>query len=374
MGWLLTMAATLAGGAFLQETSDNAAAKAAAGRMKRFIVKFHCSSGYISRSHSGLYHRKDCQRRVALQPVVYEQKQHTLVLAGAANQHAHGFACFRKRVLHLAIRRKECYGILVIAPPPQQGPRHQEIGGHRIGNRHLVPQFRHLRPGVIHVGDAVAAQTREVVLFQEFRVADLDRVTKLRRQGGEERVETIEKFRQLGKAAPAKRSEFEDQQRRLGAIRKQRAEKHLLQHVVIEEGFIRFAALRPVARMRRKYLAGDLFGNFEGETKGLRRLLEESAPEILGGELVKREIAAHGWERFGVLAQALGLETLTGKLAARQIALARINLAEPALVLPGTAADINVLGSERAEPRREGVPVEGAGLLEQRTYHARAAR
>src|ERR1017187_859189 len=99
--------------------------------------------------------------------------------------------------------------------------------------------------------------------------------------------------------------------------------------------------------MRGEYLARDLFGRFEGETEARWRAVEQLAPEIVRGELVEGEIAAHGGERLGVLAQALGLERRLGEAAARKVPLARVYLPNPALVLPGTAAYENARSEER---------------------------
>ena len=92
------------------------------------------------------------------------------------------------------------------------------------------------------------------------------------------------------------------------AVRQQRPQEHFLQRPGVEERLVRLARLRPVARVRRKHLAGDLFRHFESEAEARRRLAEQFAPEIFRGELVEGEIAAHRGERLGVFPQALGLE------------------------------------------------------------------
>jgi hypothetical protein len=126
--------------------------------------------------------------------------------------------------------------------------------------------------------------------------------------------------------------------------------------------------------MRREHFAGDLFRYFEGEAEVLRRLPEEPAPEFGGRELVKGKIAAHRGKDFGVFAKAFGFEQLLRKTAARKIALAAVDLSEPAFVLPRTAADINVAGREFPQLQGQPVAIECAGFVEKRTYHACEAR
>ena len=92
-------------------------------------------------------------------------------------------------------------------------------------------------------------------------------------------------------------------------------------------------------------------GHFEGEPKVFRRLTEQLAPEFFGGELVEREVAADGGENLGVFAQALRLEELLREAPARQVAIAAVDLPEPAFVLPGTAADVDMLCGAAARRR-----------------------
>src|ERR1039458_6489570 len=120
--------------------------------------------------------------------------------------------------------------------------------------------------------------------------------------------------------------------------------------------------------MRGEYLAGDLLGRFAGETEARGRAVEQLAPEIVRGELVEGEIAAHGGERLGVLAQALGLERRLGEAPARKVPLARVYLPDPALVLPGAAAYENALRGQRPQAHGQAIAVERAGILEQRAY------
>ena len=59
---------------------------------------------------------------------------------------------------------------------------------------------------------------------------------------------------------------------------------------------------------------------------------------------------------------------------ARQIALAAIDLAEPALVFPRAATDENILRGEFPQTVREVVARERVGVFKERTYHACIAR
>ena len=124
--------------------------------------------------------------------------------------------------------------------------------------------------------------------------------------------------------------------------------------------------------MSRKHFAGNLFRHFEGELEMGGRLAEQLPPEFRSGELVECEVAAHGGEGFGVLVQALALKEPGREVPARQITLARVNLPQPALILPGAAADQNVLRGKRTQAPSETGAVEAGRVLEQRPYHARA--
>src|SRR5450432_344209 len=319
---------------------------------------------------------------IALQTVVDEQEQELLVLAGAANQHAHGIAGLRVGVLHFAIRREGGHGVLIDAAVAKQGAAHQESGGGGIRNRNLVAQFGHLRPGVVDVGHSVAAQAGEVILFEKSGIADLHGVAELRRQAGEERVEAIQKLRQAGETAASESAEFEDHQRGLLPVGKQRADEHVLEHPAIQEGFVVAAAGGAVSRVDREYLARDLLGHLEGEAEMLGRQLEQAAPELLGGKLVEGEIAAHRGKSLRVFAEALGLEKLLREFAAGEVAFPAIDLAEPSFVFPGTAADEDVVRREPAQFGGEALGIEGAWVVygaveepaEVSAYHACAAR
>src|SRR5690349_9479602 len=168
----------------------------------------------------------------------------------------------------------------------------------------------------------MAAQAGEVILFKELGIANLHRVAEFRGKSGEERVEAVEKFGQLRETATAERAEFENQQRGLFAIGKKGPEEHLRQYSIVQECLIGLAGLRPISRMRRKYLACNLLGHLESEAEGRGHLLEEFTPEFFGRELIKGEIAADGGEGFGVFAKAVGFKALAGEAAARQIAVA----------------------------------------------------
>ena len=157
-------------------------------------------------------------------------------------------------------------------------------------------------------------------------------------------------------------------------MRQQRAHEHLLENVRVQERFVLAPRLRAVARVNRKHFARDLFRHFEGEAEVLRSLSEELVPEFRGGELVKSEIAADRRENLAVLAQALGFESLFGETSARQVAVPAVDLSQPALVLPGTAADVDILRGQLSQTLRQVVARERVRFLEKRTYHDCAAR
>ncbi len=142
----------------------------------------------------------------------------------------------------------------------------------------------------------------------------------------------------------------------------------------VQERFILAPRLRTVTRVRGEYLARHLFRHFEGEAEMLRSLSEKLTPELRGGELVKGEIAAHRRENLAVLSQTLGLENFLGEASARQVAIPAVDLPQPALVLPGTAADVDVLRRELTQSLGEVLARERVRFFEKRTYHDCAAR
>jgi hypothetical protein len=220
----------------------------------------------------------------------------------------------------------------------------------------------------------VGAQAGEIFLFQELRIADLHCAAEFLGQLGQERIQAINKLADIVEAARTEGAELEDQQRRLPTVRQQGADEHLLENARVQKRGVLAARLRPVPRVRGEHFAGNLFRHFEGESEVLRGVAEQLAPEFRSGELVEGEIAADGGEYLAVFAQALGLEEPLGEASAREVAFAAIDLPEPAFVLPGTAADQDVLRRQLTEPVRQKVAREGIRFFEERTYHDCAAR
>src|SRR5512133_2139219 len=107
--------------------------------------------------------------------------------------------------------------------------------------------------------------------------------------------------------------------------------------------------------MRWKRFAGNLFRHLERELKIRRRQAKEPGPIFRRRKLVEGEVAADDREGQGIFLQAGGFEELPRKAAARQIVAAAVDLPEPALILPGTAAQVNALGRERPQPVGEGL-------------------
>src|SRR5450631_2465387 len=95
--------------------------------------------------------------------------------------------------------------------------------------------------------------------------------------------------------------------------------------------------------MNRKHLNGDFFRHFERIAQGRRCRVKQASPKLSAGKLVESEIAAHDRECFGVFAQTLGFKPSLRKFTSRQIAVPRINLTDPAWVLPRTGPDKNLL-------------------------------
>src|SRR6185312_6241493 len=96
---------------------------------------------------------------------------------------------------------------------------------------------------------------------------------------------------------------------------------------------------------------------------------KQALPKLGRGKLVEGEIAANDGKSFRVLAQALGFETLLREPAALDIAVAGINLIQPAWVLPGTGPDPNILRYQRAQPCGQSRPVKPRSWIEERKRH-----
>src|SRR5262249_25957558 len=161
--------------------------------------------------------------------------------------------------------------------------------------------------------------------------------------------EPVQKSWQIFESAMVEGSKFEDQRGRAVAICRQRLQEHCVKRARIQEFRILFPRLWPVTVVRREDLAGNLFGNLEGELKLWRRLRKQPAPKLFGRKLVECEISAHNRKCFRVFAQAIPFERLPRKSPPRKIPFARVNLAQPSFVLPGAAADINVLPRQRGK-------------------------
>jgi hypothetical protein len=80
--------------------------------------------------------------------------------------------------------------------------------------------------------------------------------------------------------------------------------------------------------------------------------------------VIKREIAAHSGEDLGVLPEAFLLEEFLGETAPRKVAITAIDLVEPALVLPGTAADEDIARRQFPQTRGEVLARERVRVFE----------
>jgi len=74
------------------------------------------------------------------------------------------------------------------------------------------------------------------------------------------------------------------------------------------------------------------------------------------------------WNSFvqnsgGVFSQAFGFEALARKLASRKIAIARVNLIEPAFVFPGAGPDPDIPRRQRSQSLRKLRAIESGGFV-----------
>src|ERR1700722_13240662 len=125
------------------------------------------------------------------------------------------------------------------------------------------------------------------------------------------------------------------------------------------------ARSRPVAGMAWKLFYGDVFRRFEGELQLGGSGSKQLAPVTFRRKLIEGEIAANDWKCFGVFVEAFVLETLLRKPAACGVPVARIDLPDPAFVLPGTGSDENILSRQRGQPGAQPRPVKFGRLVKQ---------
>ena len=207
--------------------------------------------------------------RVPLQPVVHEQERHPLLSRGARSARACDVARLGIRILHLRVGRERLHGLLVRRGRARSSARQtRKSAVTESGIAICCAQFRHLRPGVVHVRHAVAAQAARNSRAPEIRDCGSPRRSGIPAAarpetdpGGREIRPTRAKLR-WPKAPNSKISSAV-----LSRCGQQRAQEHLLQHVRVQERFVLRARLRPVARVRGEDLAGDLLRHFEGEAE-----------------------------------------------------------------------------------------------------------
>src|SRR5271165_6254787 len=161
-------------------------------------------------------------------------------------------------------------------------------------------------------------------------------------------------------------AEFKDEQRDAWLVGGKQIQKGGLKQRRIQKRRVIVTRTGAVAWMARELLHGNVLGHLEGELQLGWRRSEKLAPVLLGRKLIKREIAADDRKSFGVFAQAFVVKTLLRKPAARHVAIARVDLPQPAFVFPGTGSDENVLRRERGQPRGEALAVELGGLVKER--------
>src|SRR6202030_3895333 len=117
-------------------------------------------------------------------------------------------------------------------------------------------------------------------------------------------------------------------------IRLERAKECLLKKSRIEERRIILPRQRAIPRMRGPCGNRNLLRDLETPSKRFRCLLEKLCPECIRGELIEREVAANCRKYRGIFAQASLFEQLFRKAPAHLIARWRIDLPQPAFVLP----------------------------------------
>jgi hypothetical protein len=170
--------------------------------------------------------------------------------------------------------------------------------------------------------------------MQELLVADLHRVLP---SGGQPRKEGVQVGRELLGTRihlVRKRAEFEDQHSYAVTIGLQRLKKCGMKKRKVQVRFIRQARTRSVPWMRGETFAGDFFRNLEREAQARRGRCEQLLPELIGRELVKREVTANDGKCLCVFSKAAFFEALLRESPADQIRLTRVDLAHPALVFP----------------------------------------
>src|ERR1700691_3251585 len=118
------------------------------------------------------------------------------------------------------------------------------------------------------MGDAMAAQAGEVLGRKEFRIADLDGVSKAGWERGQKRVQFLEKHADIRVALFGEAAKLENQHGDARPVRLQQIEKSALKKRRVEERGIVVAGAGSITRMAGELLDGDVLGRFEGELQG----------------------------------------------------------------------------------------------------------
>ena len=114
----------------------------------------------------------------------------------------------------------------------------------------------------------------------------------------------------------------------------------------VEEVAVGFASLDAEARQVGEPLQRDVVGHFEGEEKIVRHFLNKARQIFGGGKLVVGRIHTDGFERLGILCQAIALEPGLGKFPPVVVALFVVDLPCPARVFPARRSNEDVAGGE----------------------------
>ena len=125
-----------------------------------------------------------------------------------------GLACFPRHGinrLRVVVGLEAAHRLLIRPPRCEEKPRNEEVRRHAVGQCQLLGHWRHPRPRIKHMGDAMPVQHFKVFGLQEGFVANLHGVLPTRRQLIQKRIERRHEITAMLKVPSVELREFEDE-------------------------------------------------------------------------------------------------------------------------------------------------------------------
>ncbi|MFM1945093.1 MAG: hypothetical protein RI897_4075 [Verrucomicrobiota bacterium] len=274
-----------------------------------------------------------------------------------------GLAGFGEGFAGLVIGLEGLDGLGVFASGFEEEACGDEVGvGDGVRELELFVDGRHGVPGVVDVGDVVFLEAGEVVGDEPVAVTDFDTVGPVGRELGEEGIEIGEEIASLGVVSGPEAGEFEDDEADLAADLGAGFEEARGEEVGVEEVGVGLAGARAEAFEVGEFADCDGVGDFESELEVWGDLFGEVGEVLGSGEVVISGVDTDCGEGFGIFREAVFFEAGFGVVTAVDIAVAGVDLVEPALVFPAGGAEVDALLGEGVELGLEELAGGGHGV------------